>query len=68
MKRKVVRYQDLPSHPSRVFWPAATMYLLLDRFGAPGWLFGAVGMLALLAFIGLFVAWWNEEDSEVLWK
>jgi hypothetical protein len=53
-KRYVIHPDNMP-----VRWPwlgaAALWFLVLDRFNAPGWLWGAVGLLWVLITVGWIV-------------
>jgi hypothetical protein len=46
MKRKVIHKKNLPVHLPLSLTIA--LYLLLDRSNAPGWVWGALGVLLLL--------------------
>lgn len=67
MKRKVLAHKCVPLHPIRVLYPAAVQWLFLDRFGAPGWLWGVFWTLNALMFVVIVVAWWAQEEYEPVW-
>lgn len=50
MKKKVISRNCLPTRFPFMF--TAVVYLLMDKFGAPGWLWGVVGSLLALCWIG----------------
>jgi len=59
----VIKRSNLPIRLP--IFPTAVAFLLLDRFHAVGWVWGAVGTVFLLAWIGIFVAWVKEDEVEL---
>ncbi len=58
--RKVLKREYLPSRLP--FLSTAVWWLLLDRLGAPGWAWGASGvLLALFWGVVIFALWHTEE-------
>lgn len=48
--------------PARLpIWPAAIIWLVLDRTQPPGWVWGAVGVFVVLWFIGAVIAFAKED-------
>ena len=43
----------------------AVVYLLLDRFHPADWVWGAVGALFVLIWIGALVAWFKEDEVNI---
>lgn len=62
-KNKVVSIKNLPKRLP--LFPALTSWLMLDRFHAPQWLFGAVGAFFLLISIIVTLSWMNEEEKDI---
>lgn len=57
---------SLKNAPRRLpLWQIAVWGLLLDRFDAPGWLWGAVGLLAVLVLIYAILDFFAAEDIEI---
>lgn len=44
----------------------AVTYLMLDRFSAPGWLWGAMGLFVVLLWIVSVMELWKQEEYEVV--
>jgi hypothetical protein len=54
---KVIPYHRIPNNPMRVVLFAAVVYLFLDRYHAPDWLYGALGaFFAILWVVAFFMA------------
>jgi hypothetical protein len=63
MKRVVIHTSAFP-----IRMPVATTaitYLLLDRWAAPGWVWGVVGTLVLMLWLGALLIRWNEEPKRL---
>lgn len=60
---KVIKLNQLPSRLPIV--QTIAWGLLLDRFHAPAWLWGAMGVLFLIVWIGAIVAMWTETPIEL---
>lgn len=58
-KVKVLQYNNLPTRPPAV--STALMYLLLDKYNAPGWLWGVIATLYAITWI---VTIWKMIDEE----
>ncbi len=43
----------------------AITYLLLDRWAPPGWVWGVVGTLVLMLWLGALLIRWNEEPKRL---
>ena len=48
-KTKVIKISNLPTKLPIIF--TATVYLLLDKFNPPGWVWGTVGVAILLLWV-----------------
>lgn len=48
-KNRVIKRKNLPLKIS--IWNPLTCFLALERFNAPGWLYGALGVLFLYGYI-----------------
>jgi hypothetical protein len=63
-KKKVISTKNMP-----VRFPLITMaviYLYLDKYNAPQWLYGVVITLAVLVAITFFYAKYQEESVDIL--
>ena len=62
--RKVVSPKNLPMRApltsTLVFW------LVLDKLGAPGWVWGVLGTLLAVLWIAYFVDIFKREDIDIL--
>ena len=65
-KKNVLANNSLPTRPPIIF--TAVVYLLLDKFHAVEWMWGAAGVFIVLLWIGAFVAVLNEEHVDLLNK
>lgn len=65
-KNKVIKMNNLPTRLP--FVATLVYYLVLDRFNAPGWVWGAVGVLMLLVWILAIVNLMREEDVDLFFK
>lgn len=64
-KRKVIATKQLPARPAAALWSGATTWLLLDRFNAPQWLYGALGLFFVLAFVTLLAVVISSDTVEL---
>lgn len=68
-KQKVISPKSLPARLP--IWQTAVVWLLLDRFHAPGWVQGAVWMLIgvfwVLSAVSVFYLETRVDISEKLW-
>lgn len=62
-KIKVISNKNLPARPP--LWSSMTAWLMLDRFDAPGWVYGVVGCLFVLLWIFYFCTWVTHEATEL---
>lgn len=62
--KPVISRKNLPS--SVPFNWTCVLFLLLDRFSAPGWVWGAVGLLVVLAWIGCLMAIYEEKHVDII--
>jgi hypothetical protein len=62
---KVIPYRNLPARPPLV--ATLVLSLGLDRIHAPGWLWGAVGVVIAFAWFAYFYAQAKQEPTE-LWQ
>lgn len=65
-KRKVIDAQNLPMRCPLV--GSLVLYLVLDKFDAPGWAWGAVGLLMLILWIAWIADTLNNEKVDLLNK
>lgn len=63
MKRKVVSHKSLPARIPLI--STAVLYLLLDKFHAPEWLWASIGTLWVLFLIGSVIAVFTQEPVEL---
>ena len=61
---KVISRKQLPAQP-HWSWRALTAYLALEHFNAPGWLWGVVGCIFVLALISYIYCWCKEEETRI---
>lgn len=63
MNRKVISFKNLPSR----FPVLSTIvfYLLLDKLNSPGWLWGVVGTVMGLVWIGAIIAIWTQKQVDI---
>jgi protein-S-isoprenylcysteine O-methyltransferase Ste14 len=62
--KKVIKRSNLP--PKLPITGALVVYLCLDRWQAPGWLYGAFGAIFAVYFIVVLAMIWNEEEHDLL--
>lgn len=63
--RKVIARKNLPT--ALPFWQTVTLVLVLDRFGAPDWLWGVAGTLTVIVWAAwIYAMGWREERVDVL--
>lgn len=63
-KRRVISRANLPVRLP--VWQTVTMVLVLDRFGAPGWLWGVAVTLVAIQWVLTYVIHRGEEAVDVL--
>jgi len=61
---KVISYKQLPAKIPTV--PTAVAWLLLDRLQAAGWVWGVVGTMFALIWIGSVTAFFMQETVDVI--
>lgn len=64
-RRTVVKWSSLPTHPMRFLWGTAVLWLLMDRFNAPGWAHGVLWTVWGLLFIVFLVGWWHQDYVDI---
>lgn len=62
-EKKVISRQNMPTRIPLV--SALVVYLALEHFNSPEWLYGALGVLFLAAFISSFVRLWRESQVDL---
>lgn len=67
-ENRVIDFKYLPSHPARMVWLSAIIYLYMDRYNAPGWVHGIVWTVVSILFIGLAAKFFSEDRIEPLFK
>jgi len=65
-KKNVLANNSLPTRLPIQF--TAIVYLLLDKFQAVEWVWGAAGVFVVLLWIGAIIAMSNEEHIDLLNK
>lgn len=65
-KTRYIAMSNLPPAPPRVVWMGITVWLLMDRLGAPQWSYGIVFTLIALLFILSCAAIWHSEPVDLL--
>ena len=66
-KRIVVADKHVPL-PFVPIFPTITLWLLLDRLSAPGWVWGAVGMIVAFLWVTYIVDFFTRETRTPVWK
>lgn len=62
-ERKSISTKNMPPRLPLVAFAVA--FLFLDRFNAPGYVWGIIGTLAVIILIGCLVAWANTEEIDI---
>lgn len=63
MKRKVISSKNLPT-TIPISWTLVFAFAL-DKWNAPQWLWGAIGLLVLFAWIGTITTKIKEEEVDI---
>lgn len=63
-KRKVISSKNLPMRMPLI--GTLVWWLVVDKLGAPGWVWGVLGTLLVVGWIAFGVDVWNRDDVEVL--
>ena len=63
MKRKVISHANLPHRLP--IWPTLVTLLMLDRYNAPQWLYGAMGLLFLIVWALVFYGMATQEKIDI---
>jgi hypothetical protein len=61
---KVIAHKNLPVRPPVT--ASIAMWLFLDRYQAPGWIWGVIGTLMAFAWVLYFVGVWLQEQVDVV--
>ncbi len=64
MKKRVIKRDNLPSKIP--VFQMMTAYLMLDKFNATDWVWGVVGTIMAVVFIGNVVNFFKETEVDVL--
>lgn len=64
IQKRVISRKNLPSRVP--VFQMMTVYLMLDKFDAPGWLWGVIGTFMVVALIGSLIEMHKENEVEVL--
>ncbi len=67
-ERWVIPRKRIPTHAFKMVWPAAVLWLYLDRYHAPAWLMGVLGTLVGMTFVGLLTQMFRERSREILFR
>lgn len=62
-KIKVIPNKIMPTRLP--IWPTCVVYLLMDKFNAVGWVWGAVGVLWLIVWIVAIARLLNEQEIDL---
>lgn len=62
---KVINPKNLPTKPINIIWSSIILFLLLDRFHAPGWVYAIVFTLQTVIFIALLIACHKEDYQDI---
>ena len=63
MKKKVIKYNNLPTRIP--LWSTIVAYLLLDKFNAPGWVWGAFGLLSVIVWALCLVSIFSDDYIDI---
>jgi hypothetical protein len=63
MTQKTIAYKNTPVRLP--IWTTATAWLLLDRCHAPGWAWGAAGVIAVIVWVVSIVTMFHEERVDI---
>ena len=63
-KRKVISSKNLPMRMPII--GTLVWWLVLDKLGAPGWVWGVLGTVLFVGWIAAIADIWNRDDVEVL--
>ncbi len=66
MKQKVIYHRFIPVRLPVI--STVTLWLLLDRLGAPGWAYGCLWMLAAIVTVAIVVTWRQTSYAEPVFK
>jgi hypothetical protein len=64
--RKVISPKNLPSRLPIVL--TFMLYIILDKFNAPQWLWGGLGSIIVALWILIIIARYHEEEVDLLNK
>ena len=62
-KRKVIAQKNFSMRSPLM--PTVVVWLLLDRFQAPGWVWGVVGTLVAILWIAFVAQAWTNEITDI---
>ena len=62
--RKVVSWRNLPARAPLL--GTCVLYLMLDKFNAPGWAWGVLGTFAAVLWLAFFVDVFNRENIDIV--
>jgi hypothetical protein len=62
-KQKVIDSKYIQHNPARVVLASMVIWLFMDKFNTPGWVYGVVGTILGLAFIGTIIEKLNSETK-----
>lgn len=63
MGKKVLAWKQLPSRPPTV--ATIAWLLVLDRFHAPGWVWGVIGALLVIVWVSLIHDMATQKEVEI---
>lgn len=68
LKHPVLRPIYLPTNPIHSIWHGFILWLLMDRFSAPSWLYGVFFTLWGIVFVTRWYAFFQEEQTDPVFK
>jgi hypothetical protein len=60
---KVIDSENLPARLP--LWSSITVWLLLDRLQAPGWVYGVMGTLFAIIWIAAIVKFFRQTETKI---
>ncbi len=67
-RKKVIAWENGATSPARVPWPAATVWLLMDRFHAPEWAWGIFWCFWGFVLIAAIITFCHEDQVDIFAK
>jgi hypothetical protein len=61
--KRVISYKNRPA--TLPLWQTLTIFLMMDRFNAPGWLWGVIGTIVVLWWIGAIANISKQKEVDI---